>query len=40
MKKLVCEMCGSSDMVKQDGMFVCQTCGVKYSLEEAKKNDD
>ena len=37
MKKLVCEMCGSSDMVKQDGMFVCQTCGVKYSLEEAKK---
>ena len=37
MKKLVCEMCGSSDLVKQDGMFVCQTCGVKYSVEEAKK---
>lgn len=24
-------------MLKQDGMFVCQTCGTKYSVEEAKK---
>ena len=30
-------MCGSTDMVKQDGAFVCQTCGMKYSVEEAKK---
>ena len=37
MKQLVCEMCGSTDLVKQDGMFVCQTCGTKYSVEEAKK---
>ncbi|MBR1974322.1 MAG: TFIIB-type zinc finger domain-containing protein [Clostridia bacterium] len=37
MKKLICEMCGSSDMVKQDGLFVCQSCGMKYSVEEAKK---
>lgn len=37
MKKLTCEMCGSIDLVKQDGMFVCQTCGTKYSVEEAKK---
>ncbi|MGN0470698.1 MAG: TFIIB-type zinc finger domain-containing protein [Acutalibacteraceae bacterium] len=37
MKKLVCEMCGSSDLVKQDGLFVCQYCGAKYSLEEARK---
>ena len=37
MKALQCEMCGSQDMVKQDGMFVCQHCGTKYSVEEAKK---
>ncbi len=37
MKQLTCEMCGSTDMVKQDGMFVCQSCGTKYSVEEAKK---
>jgi len=37
MKRLTCEMCGSTDLVKQDGFFVCQTCGCKYSVEEAKK---
>ena len=37
MKRLTCEMCGSTDMLKQDGVFVCQTCGTKYSVEEAKK---
>lgn len=37
MKQLTCEMCGSTDLIKQDGVFVCQTCGCKYSLEEAKK---
>ena len=37
MKALVCEMCGSNDLVKQDGVFVCQSCGCKYSVEEAKK---
>jgi uncharacterized Zn finger protein (UPF0148 family)/NADH:ubiquinone oxidoreductase subunit 3 (subunit A) len=37
MKQLKCEMCGSTDVVKQDGMFVCQVCGTKYSVEEAKK---
>ena len=37
MKRLTCEMCGSIDLVKQDGMFVCQSCGTKYSLEEARK---
>lgn len=37
MKQLTCEMCGSTDLVKQDGVFVCQTCGTKYSIEEAKK---
>ena len=37
MKALVCEMCGSNDIVKKDGLFVCQFCGVKYLPEEAKK---
>lgn len=37
MKQLTCEMCGSTDLTKQDGVFVCQTCGCKYSVEEAKK---
>lgn len=37
MKQLTCEMCGSTELVKQDGFFVCQTCGIKYSIEEARK---
>lgn len=37
MKPLTCEMCGSTDLMKQDGAFVCQYCGMKYSVEEAKK---
>ena len=30
-------MCDSNDLVKQDGMYVCQNCGTKYTVEEAKK---
>lgn len=37
MKQLTCEMCGGTDLIKQDGVFVCQNCGMKYSTEEAKK---
>lgn len=37
MKQLTCEMCGSNDLIKQEGVFVCQSCGCKYSVEEAKK---
>lgn len=37
MKQIVCEMCGGTDILKQDGLFMCQSCGMKYSLEEAKK---
>ena len=36
MKRLTCEMCGSTDLIKQDGVFVCQTCGCKYSLRKPK----
>lgn len=37
MKQLTCEMCGSTELIKNDGVFICQTCGCKYSVEEAKK---
>ena len=37
MQQLRCEMCGGPDLIKQDGVFVCQNCGMKYSLEDAKK---
>ena len=37
MKQLICEMCGGNDLIKQDGVFVCQNCGTKYTVEEAKK---
>ena len=30
-------MCGSTDLIKKDGIFECQSCGTKYSVEEAKK---
>ena len=37
MKKLQCELCGSVDLIEQDGFFVCQACGVRYSPGEAEK---
>lgn len=37
MKALTCEMCGSTNLLKNNGVFVCQSCGTKYSVEEAKK---
>ena len=37
MKKIVCEVCGSSNIVKKEGYFVCQDCGVKYEVSEVKK---
>ena len=36
MKKIVCDLCDSTEFVKEGGMFICQGCGTKYSLEEAK----
>lgn len=42
MKKFTCEMCNSTDVVKQDGMLVCQSCGTKELLndENNEKVDD
>ena len=36
-KAFVCEMCGSNELIKKDGVFMCQNCGTKYSIEEARK---
>lgn len=37
MKALVCELCNGNDFVKEGDFFVCQSCGTKYSAEDAKK---
>ncbi len=37
MKAMVCEMCGGNELIKHDGMFMCQHCNTKYTVEEAKK---
>ena len=37
MKRLVCEMCGSNELLKQDDRYICQSCGTNYTTEEAKK---
>ena len=37
MQKIKCEICGSTDLIKQNGSFVCQSCGTAYSVEEAQK---
>ena len=36
MAQLTCELCGSTNFVKKDGLFVCESCGTKYTVEEAK----
>lgn len=36
MKKMVCEICGSQSIRKENGVFICQECGTEYSLDEAK----
>lgn len=37
MNALKCEMCNSTDLVKDGDYFVCQNCGTKYTVEAAKK---
>jgi hypothetical protein len=36
MKLLKCEVCGSSNLTKKEGFFVCDYCGCKYSLDEVR----
>ena len=37
MQAIRCELCGSQDIVKEDGLFVCRNCKTKYSPDEARK---
>ena len=37
MKQIVCEMCDGTDFLKEDGLFVCRECGMKYSPQDAKR---
>lgn len=37
MQAMKCELRNSYDTIKQYGVYVCQNCETKYSLEEAKK---
>lgn len=37
MNAIKCEMCSSTNLIKEDGYYVCQHCGTKYTVEEAKK---
>lgn len=37
MKRIACEVCGSNQLIKEDGYFQCEFCGTKYSLDEARK---
>lgn len=37
MKKMVCEICGSQSIRKENGVFICQECGTEYCAEDAKK---
>lgn len=38
MKKMQCEVCGSTEIKKvSDGIFECQSCGVQYNNTEVKK---
>ena len=37
MNEIVCEMCGSNNVIKQDDFYVCQSCNTKYTPEEFEK---
>jgi len=37
MKVIKCELCGSNELVKEEGFFICQYCKTKYTVEEARK---
>lgn len=37
MKRMQCELCGGTDIVKDGDFFVCQSCGTKYTAENARK---
>lgn len=34
---VTCEVCGSTELIKQDGAFTCKGCGCQYTVEEVRK---
>ncbi len=36
MKKIICELCEGMEFTKDGGMFICNSCGTKYTAEEAR----
>lgn len=43
MKTLTCKMCGSTQLIEENGMYLCQSCGTKYSaseLDDRNKTDE
>ena len=34
---IICDLCGGTRFVKEDNYYICQSCGTRYSLEDAKK---
>ncbi|MCL2757472.1 MAG: TFIIB-type zinc finger domain-containing protein [Coriobacteriia bacterium] len=37
MKAIKCELCGSNELIKDEGYFVCKYCKTRYTLEESRK---
>lgn len=37
MQQLTCEICGGTDIIKENGVFVCKSCGCMYSADEIRK---
>lgn len=35
-RKLQCKICESQNLIKENEYIVCQECGCKYSIDEAK----
>ena len=36
-------MCGSTQLIEENGMYLCQSCGTKYSaseLDDSNKTDE
>ncbi len=36
MKVIRCELCEGRNVLKQNGVYICQDCGAQYTVEEAK----
>lgn len=37
MKQLTCEICQSTNLTEYNGVFICETCGCKYSVKQVNQ---